>query len=167
MTDIAEIAAFMRERSLTLATVESCTAGLIAATLANIPGAGALLDCAFVVYSPDAKHRCVGVPRSVLEKNNLTSEVVARAMALGAAARTPANIIIANTGITEAVDDEIPAGTQCFAWAFKAASNDAAPVIYTGTRRFTGTRHRIRQAAANHALLQLRERYLAWQRSCP
>ncbi|HWL29048.1 MAG TPA: nicotinamide-nucleotide amidohydrolase family protein, partial [Burkholderiaceae bacterium] len=81
---IEEVAAFMKENSLMLVTAESCTAGLIAATLADIPGAGQLLDCAFVVYSPEAKQRCLSVRSETLDQFNLTSEEVAREMAHGA-----------------------------------------------------------------------------------
>ncbi|MGE8449477.1 MAG: CinA family protein, partial [Pseudomonadales bacterium] len=55
MNAIERVAKFMLEHNLTLVTAESCTAGLIAAKLADVPGAGQLLDCAFVVYSVEAK----------------------------------------------------------------------------------------------------------------
>jgi len=153
----------MEAHQLRLVTAESCTAGLIAATLADIPGAGALLDCAFVVYSPSAKHRCLGVSQTTLAHYNLTSEAVAREMALGAARRSPANVAIANTGVTEAVDDEIPAGTQCFAWVFKTGAADAHPIVYSETQRFEGDRHSLRKAAAHYALCRMVEHFGRWR----
>ncbi len=120
MNAIERVAAYMHEHSLQLVTAESCTAGLIAATLADIPGAGALLDCAFVTYSPQAKQKCLGVAARTLQRHNLTSEAVAREMALGAARNSPANVAISNTGVTDGTDPDIPAGTQCYAWVFKA-----------------------------------------------
>ncbi|ANN77154.1 CinA family protein [Bordetella flabilis] len=163
MNSIERVAIFMRDKGLKLVTAESCTAGLIASTLADIPGAGALLDCAFVVYSPEAKRRCVGVSQRTLDTHNLTSEAVAREMALGAAHRSPANVAIANTGLADDSDDELPAGTQCFAWAFKAGDADAAPTLYTETRRFDGGRHGIRKAAAVYALERMATLYQEWR----
>src|SRR5690606_21199122 len=103
-----DLAHFMREHALLLVTAESCTAGLIAATLADVPVAGQLLDCAFVVYSPEAKQRCLAVSPKTIEQYNLTSEAVAREMALGALRHSRANLAIANTGVADAMD-EIPA----------------------------------------------------------
>ncbi|ANN67872.1 CinA family protein [Bordetella bronchialis] len=164
MNTIERAAIFMRDHKLTLVTAESCTAGMIASMLADIPGAGALLDCAFVVYSPDAKQRCVGVSAHTLSTHNLTSEAVAREMALGAAARSPANVAIANTGLADNADDDIPAGTQCFAWVFKTSAADANPAVYTETHRFDGGRHGIRKAAAAYALERMISLHQEWRK---
>ncbi len=152
MTTIEEVAKFMKTESLLLVTAESCTAGLIAATLADIPGAGKLLDCAFVVYSPESKKRCLSVSQDTLERYNLTSEEVAREMARGALGNSRANVAVANTGVTDDTDDDIPAGTQCFAWAFAADASAAAPRMFSETRRFSGDRISIREASARYAL---------------
>ncbi|MPT39699.1 MAG: nicotinamide-nucleotide amidohydrolase family protein [Achromobacter sp.] len=159
MDAIERVAAFMHEHALTLVTAESCTAGLIAATLADVPGAGSLLDCAYVVYSPVSKARCLGVSARTLARHNLTSVAVAREMALGASLKSPALVAVSNTGVTDAVDSDIPAGTQCFAWVFKAGQADAAPTVYCETRRFAGSRNGIRQASARYALIRLAEYY--------
>lgn len=163
MNAIERVAIFMRENSLTLVTAESCTAGLISATLADIPGAGGLLDCAFVVYSVEAKRRCLAVPQSTLATHNLTSEAVARDMALGAARKSPANVAVANTGVTDDTDDHIPSGTQCYAWVFKSGLADASPIVYTATRRFSGDRNSIRRASAEFALVGIVEHFLRHQ----
>ena len=150
-----DVANFMRDRSLLLVTAESCTAGLIAATLADIPGAGQLLDCAFVVYSPEAKQRCLGVRKQTIEQYNLTSEEVAREMATGALAHSRANVSISNTGVTDNSDASIPAGTQCFAWAFEAGSTGSELFLFSESRRFSGDRNSIRQASAEYALQRI------------
>ncbi|HTJ99714.1 MAG TPA: CinA family protein [Bordetella sp.] len=165
MNAIERVALFMRDNKLTLVTAESCTAGMIASMLADIPGAGELLDCAFVVYSPDAKRRCIGVPQRTLDKYNLTSETVAREMALGAAGRSPANVAIANTGLADGSGDGIPAGTQCFAWVFKTSPADANPAVYTETHRFDGGRHNIRKSAATFALERMTTLYREWRKT--
>lgn len=163
MNAIERVAAYMHEHSLKLVTAESCTAGLIAATLADIPGAGALLDCAFVAYSPQSKQQCLGVAARTLQRHNLTSEAVAREMALGAARNSTANVSISNTGVTDDTDDEIPAGTQCYAWVFKSGPADASPAVYSETMRFTGDRNSIRRASAEHALKRLMVYHTQWQ----
>lgn len=144
---------FMRERELLLVTAESCTAGLIASMLAEVPGAGQLLDCAFVVYSPEAKQRCLAVRAETIERAGLTSEDVAREMAIGAIAASRANVAVANTGVADDGADGVAPGTQCFAWAFQ--QGDATPEVHTETRRFPGGRQAVREAAAAYALSRI------------
>jgi len=153
MRTIEEVAEFMKKRGLILVTAESCTAGLIAARLADLPGAGSLLDCAFVVYSPQAKQRCLGVRPETIERFNLTSEAVAREMATGAIGKSRANVAIANTGVADSTDDDIPPGTQCFAWVFERENGKID--VWTETRRFEGERNAVREASAEYALLRL------------
>ena len=145
-------AAYLREHGLVLVTAESCTAGLIASRLAAVPGAGRVLESAFVVYDPRAKHRYLGVKKSTLERFNLTSEPVALEMARGALAHSEADVAVSNTGVADDSDPEVPAGTQCFGWAFREGSRTQ---IYTETRRFQGERNRIREAAADYALQRI------------
>lgn len=157
---IVAVAKLMRRQGLTLVTAESCTAGLIAATLADLKGAGELLDCAFVTYSPEAKRRCLSVKAKTLATCNLTSEAVAREMALGALRRGNANLAVSNTGVTDDVDPDVPAGTQCYAWAFRQHRGD--PWVLTGTRRFKGGRLAIRQQSAEYALRHIAAAWRQW-----
>lgn len=153
MDTIEQVASFMRSNGLLLVTAESCTAGLIAATLGDIPGAGKLLDCAFVTYSVDAKQRHLAVQDSTLQQYNLTSEEVAREMAQGALRNTRANLAISNTGVVDDTDKSIPAGTQCFAWVFRAPSDGDTPFkVFSEKRVFEGDRTAIREASAHYAL---------------
>jgi PncC family amidohydrolase len=153
MTDVQRVAAYLQRKGLRVATAESCTAGLIAATLADVPGAGELLDSAYVTYSPQAKQRCLGVRDATLARCNLTSEPVAREMALGALREARVDVAIANTGVTDAVDPDVPAGTQCFAWAVRRPGR--RPRVFVETVRFQGGRNAIRLAAARYALSRL------------
>src|SRR5690606_28649399 len=163
MNETQRVAAFMEAHGLTLVTAESCTAGLIAATLADVQGAGSLLDCAFVVYSPKAKQRCLGVSERTLVRHNLTSEAVAYEMALGASRNSPANVAIANTGVADDGGNGVPAGTQCYAWLFKQGGADGRPVIYTETVRLSGSRNAIRRESARYALTRLVHYYEQWR----
>ncbi len=144
-----EAAAFLRRHELMLVTAESCTAGLIAARLAAMSGAGKVLESAFVVYDPASKQRCLGVPPELIERYNLTSESVALAMATGALRRSDADLAVANTGVADDTDPDIERGTQCFAWAFRV---DGEIRSFCETRVFHGDRNEIREAAADHAL---------------
>ncbi|NYE22298.1 CinA family protein [Pigmentiphaga litoralis] len=153
MNSCETTAHYMRRHGLVLVTAESCTAGLIAANLADIPGAGATLDCAYITYSPDAKREVLGVPQETLRRNNLTSEPVAEAMARGALARSRANVAIADTGVVDDSDPAIPAGTQCLAWAFQLSGGEVA--VFSTCCRFDGDRREIREKTAEHALERL------------
>lgn len=155
MQEPKRIAEYMKHNALMLVTAESCTAGLIAARLAEVAGAGELLECAYVVYSPAAKQRCLDVKAQTIERYNLTSEAVAREMALGAISRSDANLAVSNTGVTDATDPNIPPGTQCFAWVFRR--RDGGLEVRSETHRFEGTRNQIREAAADFALRRIPE----------
>jgi PncC family amidohydrolase len=158
MDKIEDLAAFMQDKQLLLTTAESCTGGLIASLLVDVPGAGRVMECAFVVYSPQAKQHMLGVSEQTLADFNLTSEEIATEMALGALARCKANLAVSNTGVADSTDDDIPAGTQCFAWAFQDAEA-GSPTVFTETRRFDGDRHAIRDAAAHYALARIPHHY--------
>jgi nicotinamide-nucleotide amidase len=88
-----------KSRGFTIATAESCTGGLIAATLAAVPGASAALERGFVTYSNDAKKEMLGVPAALLDDYGAVSRQVAMAMAAGALAHSPADLVVAVTGI--------------------------------------------------------------------
>jgi len=88
-----------RARRFRLATAESCTGGLIAALLTEIPGASDVVERGFVTYSNAAKQECLGVPAALLEAHGAISQAVARAMAEGALAHSHADVAVAVTGL--------------------------------------------------------------------
>jgi len=77
-----------RAQNLKLAVAESCTGGLLAAALTEIPGSSDVLDRGFVTYSNAAKQAMLGVPASVLETKGAVSKEAAEAMATGAQERS-------------------------------------------------------------------------------
>jgi nicotinamide-nucleotide amidase len=101
--DIAAEAASLlesyRKAGLRLVTAESCTGGLVAACLTDIPGSSDVVERGFVTYSNDAKIEALGVPPELLEKHGAVSPHVARAMAEGALQRSRADVAVAVTGI--------------------------------------------------------------------
>ena len=105
-------------RGFSLATAESCTGGLLASLLTDIPGRSHAFDRAFVVYTNKAKAELLGVPNDLLERFSAVSEPVARAMAEGALNHSEAEIALAVTGWAEGgPDPSKPAGLVWFASA--------------------------------------------------
>ena len=90
---------YLIENNITIATAESCTAGLIAATLGDVPGVSSIFSQGFVTYSNEAKEQLLGVPRVLLESYGAVSSQVAQAMAEGVCKKTGAAIGISATGI--------------------------------------------------------------------
>jgi nicotinamide-nucleotide amidase len=88
-----------RVRKLTIAAAESCTGGLLAATLTEIPGSSAVFDRGFVTYSNAAKTAMLGVPPELIESFGAVSCETAQAMANGALARAGVDLTVAITGI--------------------------------------------------------------------
>jgi nicotinamide-nucleotide amidase len=88
-----------REKNLRIATAESCTGGLIAGVLTEIPGSSDVLECGFVVYSNPAKSDLLGVPADLISNHGAVSEAVARAMAEGAVRNSNAHMAVAVTGV--------------------------------------------------------------------
>jgi nicotinamide-nucleotide amidase len=104
------------DRDLMLATAESCTGGLLASLLTDIPGLSHTFERGFVTYTHDAKHEMLGVPIEILETDGAVSEACARAMAEGALHRSKAGVAVSITGFTEGGPGQ-PAGLVHFACA--------------------------------------------------
>ncbi|HET9429356.1 MAG TPA: CinA family protein [Allosphingosinicella sp.] len=102
-----------------VAVAESCTGGLVAAALTEIPGSSDIFEEGFVTYSNEAKSRLLGVSFDVLETFGAVSVATAWAMAQGALARSSADIAVAVTGIAGPAggSDKKPIGTVVFARA--------------------------------------------------
>jgi nicotinamide-nucleotide amidase len=84
---------------LTVGTAESCTGGLVAHAVTTIAGSSGYFRGAIVAYEDDVKERLLGVPREVLAAHGAVSAQTARAMALGARDRLPADLAVSVTGI--------------------------------------------------------------------
>jgi nicotinamide-nucleotide amidase len=88
-----------RGRRLTIATAESCTGGLVAGTLTDIPGSSDVIDRAFVTYSNDAKRAMLGVNATTLATFGAVSKETATQMAVGALERAGVDLAVSITGI--------------------------------------------------------------------
>jgi nicotinamide-nucleotide amidase len=88
-----------KDKELTLATAESCTGGLVAATLSEIPGSSLVLDRGFVTYSNKAKQQMLGVTPATIDVHGAVSTECAEEMAKGALAHASVDLAISITGI--------------------------------------------------------------------
>ena len=116
---VAGIAQYLTQHDLKLATAESCTGGLLAATLTGIAGSSAWFVGSLVTYQLSAKTRLLGVPADLLAREGAVNGEVAERMATGALERTGADFSIATTGLAGPDGDGtgVPVGTLWVAWA--------------------------------------------------
>ncbi len=141
-----------REAGRRIATAESCTGGLVAAALTEIPGASDVLDRAFVTYSDEAKIEMLGVSEDILATLGAVSEATAWAMAQGALNRSAADVTVAVSGIAGpgGGSEKKPVGTVVFARALK---DEAKAPMVADTHHFGDLgRAEIRRQAALVAL---------------
>jgi len=148
-------AALLAERHATVAVAESCTGGLVAAKLVNVPGMSDHFVEGVVAYANASKVRTLGVDEALIARHGAVSEAVARAMAEGVRARAAADVALGVTGIAGpgGGTPDKPVGTVWMAVA-DSAGTDAA------RRLFMGDRAQIRQRAAYAALNMLRLRLM-------
>ena len=142
----------LARKHLTVTTAESCTGGLIAGTLVNVPGASEVLNEGYVTYSNEVKERLLGVSHETLERFGAVSEETAREMAEGAAKTAGADTALSATGI-----------------AGPGGGTDAKPagLVYIGCYangettvrecRFSGSRMENRLRTVETALLMLKD----------
>ncbi|MGH6801709.1 MAG: CinA family protein [Methylocella sp.] len=150
----ADVIASCRTRGLTVATAESCTGGLLAATITAIPGSSDVFERGFVTYSNAAKIECLGVSPRILEDFGAASGEAARAMAAGALTHSAAGMTLSITGIAGpgGGSTEKPVGLVHFGLARRGGA------IITVERRFGDLgRDGVRSAAVATAIALLLE----------
>lgn len=141
-----------RTAGLTVATVESCTGGLVAGALTEFAGSSDVVDRGFVTYTNEAKNELVGVPIDLIDRVGAVSEEVARAMADGGLAHSNADIAVAVTGIAG------PGGateTKPVGLVHLAAARRSGPTLHE-RHIFAGTRRDVRLASVEAALRLVR-----------
>ncbi len=146
-----------RARSLQVATAESCTGGLVAAALTEIPGSSDVVDRGFVTYSDDAKRAMLGVPAATLKRHGAVSAQTAKAMAAGALKNSRADLTVSITGIAGpgGGSKQKPVGLVYFAAASRDGRRIARKRLYGEIGR---CQVRLRSVAEALALLQLLSR---------
>lgn len=138
-------------KNLLVVTAESCTGGLLAATITEIAGCSSAFERGYVTYSNEAKMDCLGVPKAVLDAHGAVSEATARAMAEGALAHSRADASVAVTGIAgpDGGTPEKPVGL-----VHLAAARHGRPTLHR-VERFPGDRAAVRAATARTAFAML------------
>ena len=147
---VLELAAALRARGWRMATAESCTGGLVAAACTALAGSSDWFERGFVTYSNAAKVESLGVDAALIEAHGAVSAEVARAMAAGVLAHSPADLAVAVTGIAGpggAVPGK-PVGTVWLALARRDAGEPSAERLQLDGDRATVRRDTVARALA-------------------
>lgn len=151
-----EILEIARKNGVMITCAESCTGGMVAAALTDLPGSSAMFDRGFVTYTNGAKMQMLGVDAATLNTYGAVSEPVAREMAKGALSHSDAALAVSITGIAGPGGSEHkPEGRVCFATA--TTTRTEAETVEFGPLG----RDAVRRAARDHALALLYARLLA------
>ena len=144
------LAAKLQARGYQLATAESCTGGLIAATCTSLSGSSLWFERGWVTYSNQAKTTELGVDSELILQHGAVSEAVARAMASGALQHANAQVSVAVTGVAGPTggSPDKPVGTVWLAWGLPQG-------VVSERRVFSGDRDAVRQATVLYALERL------------
>ena len=150
MSLAAELVALASKNKVTVTTAESCTGGMVAAAITDIPGSSAVFERGFVTYGNAAKVQMLGVSQATLDATGAVSEQIAREMAIGAAKDASADIAVSITGIAGPGGSEFkPEGRVCFGLSVSGH-------VETETIEFGALgRGNVRIAARDHALSML------------
>ncbi len=148
---VSELLDRAKAQGIMIATAESCTGGMVAAALTDIPGSSAVVDRGFVTYTNEAKQQMLGVRGETLDAHGAVSEQVAQEMADGALRQSRAQLAVSITGIAGPGGSEFkPEGRVCFGLAVEGQPTRTETVEFGALGR-----ERVRQAARDHALEML------------
>lgn len=148
----SEVVRLLDQTGFSLAVAESCTGGLLAKKITDIPGSSKVFAGGVVAYGNESKKNLLAVPAETLETHGAVSEETARAMVLGARAKFATDVAVSITGIAGpgGGTDEKPVGTVCFG----VCRHD---FIETFSRRIIGDRERVRLVSTQYTLERLRQ----------
>ena len=145
-----QVIAALKARGLTLAAAESCTGGLTAKRLTDVPGASAVFLGGVVSYTNGVKERALGVPHDMLEEYGAVSEPVARAMAEGVRRLTCADLALSVTGVAGPDKDDRGHDVGTVYIALSAKNETTVQLLH-----LSGSRNAIRAAAADEMFRML------------
>ncbi len=142
-----ELVEILTKKQYKITTAESCTGGLVAATIVNVSGASEVFQAGFVTYANEAKEKELGVKSETLQTYGAVSEKTAKEMAIGCAAHAKAQVGISTTGIAGPGGGpaEKPVGLVYIGCAVR--SN-----VYVEKNVFSGDRQQVRRQAADRAI---------------
>jgi nicotinamide-nucleotide amidase len=144
----AQVGVALRTRNRTLAIAESCTGGWIAKVATDVPGSSGWFDRGFVTYSNAAKSDLLGVQESTIASHGAVSAEVVAEMVAGALQRSPADVVVAVSGIAgpDGGTADKPVGTVYLAWALRDGP------FHTERQHFSCNRDAVRLQAVAAAL---------------
>lgn len=150
---VAYFGARLASKGWMLVTAESCTGGLVAKLVTDVPGSSSWFDRGFITYSNESKIQMLGVSDSTIRDFGAVSEQTVVEMASGALAKSNSQCAVAISGIAGPGGGTVekPVGTVCFAWKVMGI------LCVPETCHFSGDRESIRQAAALYALRKFGE----------
>lgn len=148
-----ELVELLIEKKYKITCAESCTGGLLASNIVEVPAASQVFDMSFVTYANEAKVQCLGVQQQTIDTYGVVSEEVAREMAVGCAKQALANIGVGISGIagpTGATATK-PIGMVCFGFYI---NNE----VYSFTKQFGNIgRTEVRIASVDYVIDKLLE----------
>jgi nicotinamide-nucleotide amidase len=138
------------QKELKIATAESCTGGLVAGSLTEVPGSSAVVDRGFVTYSNAAKQQMLGVSADILRDHGAVSRQTAEAMARGTLGKADADIVVSITGIAGpgGGSADKPVGLVHFAAASRSGALKAVEMRYGNIGRAEVREKSVLQALA-------------------
>jgi nicotinamide-nucleotide amidase len=137
-----------KRKNLLVGTAESCTAGLVAGTLTEVPGTSSILDRGYITYSNEAKHEMLGVSRDVLARFGAVSRETAEAMVRGVLGHSRVHLAVSVTGIAgpDGGSAEKPVGLVHFAGATRSGALIHAEKRFGDIGRSDVRKHSVLQA---------------------
>ena len=148
-----ELLDLLKKNHFTVTTAESCTGGMVAARLVDIPGISSYFEEGYITYSDRVKTKVLGVPEETITQFGVVSVETAIAMAEGACHVSGATCAITTTGVAgpDGGTDETPVGCVCFGCVVDGKS-------YCERVVFSGDRKQIREKAAEYAITLLTDK---------
>lgn len=146
-SDAIALVALLKQKGLTVSTAESCTGGLIASTIVDVPGASAVFPGGAVTYASSVKTALLGVPEELIRERGVVSSDVAAAMAEGARKRFGTDLAVSVTGVAgpDGGTPEAPVGCVYIGVAVKDKT-------VTFREDIPGDREEVRRGAAERAI---------------
>jgi len=142
-----------RKKKLTLVTAESCTGGMLSMLLTEVPGSSDVFERGFITYSNASKTESLGVDAGLIREHGAVSKEVAEALALGALAKSHADVAVAITGVAgPGKSEKKPAGLVFIAFATKQYKDTVVVKL-----QLKGGRAAVRRQSVDKALTNLKK----------
>ena len=141
-----QLVELLTKRNLVITTAESCTGGLLAASVINVPGASSVIKEGYITYSNESKIRILGVNEQTIKEHTVVSEEVAKEMAKGGAKAAGCDICISVTGVAGPdIEEGNPVGLVYIGCSY-------GELVDVKELHLEGSRQEIRNQAVSHAL---------------